>query len=283
MKLLITGATGKLGSKIVQFLLKTIPAEQLAVSVRNPEKAENLRTLGVDVRHGDFDEPQTLDTAFAGIDRLLIISADGDTETRIRQHSNAVSAAERAGVKFIAYTSIANAQESTNFLAEVHKATEKAIEKTGIPYSFLRNNWYLENELPSIQGVLAGAPWVTSAGNGKVGWALQQDYAEAAAAVLSGEGHENTIYELSGKLLSQEEFASALSKVIQKEVKVLTVDDNTYAETMKAAGIPDFVVPMLVNIQKDIREGTLEVVSNDFEKLLGRPATGIVEGIAQLV
>jgi len=283
MKLLITGATGKLGSKIVQFLLKTIPAEQLAVSVRNPEKAENLRTLGVDVRHGDFDEPQTLDTALAGIDRLLIISADGDTETRIRQHSNAVSAAERAGVKFIAYTSIANAQESTNFLAEVHKATEKAIEKTGIPYSFLRNNWYLENELPSIQGVLAGAPWVTSAGNGKVGWALQQDYAEAAAAVLSGEGHENTIYELSGKLLSQEEFASALSKVIQKEVKVLTVDDNTYAETMKAAGIPDFVVPMLVNIQKDIREGTLEVVSNDFEKLLGRPATGIVEGIAQLV
>ncbi|HWJ78259.1 MAG TPA: NmrA family NAD(P)-binding protein, partial [Niallia sp.] len=210
-------------------------------------------------------------------------SADGDTETRIRQHSNAVSAAERAGVKFIAYTSIANAQDSTNFLAEVHNATEKAIEKTGIPYSFLRNNWYLENELPSIQGVLAGAPWVTSAGNGKVGWALQQDYAEAAAAVLSGEGHENTIYELSGKLLSQEEFASALSKVIQKEVKVLTVDDNTYAETMKAAGIPDFVVPMLVNIQKDIREGTLEVVSNDFEKLLGRPATGIVEGIAQLV
>jgi len=283
MKLLITGATGKLGSKIVQFLLKTIPAEQLAVSVRNPEKAENLRTLGVDVRHGDFDEPQTLDTAFAGIDRLLIISADGDTETRIRQHSNAVSAAERAGVKFIAYTSIANAQESTNFLAEVHNATEKAIEKTSIPYSFLRNNWYLENELPSIQGVLAGAPWVTSAGNGKVGWALQQDYAEAAAAVLTGEGHENTIYELSGKLLSQEEFASALSKVIQKEVKVLPVDDNAYAETMKAAGIPDFVVPMLVNIQKDIREGTLEVVSNDFEKLLGRPATGIVEGIAQLV
>jgi len=283
MKLLITGATGKLGSKIVQFLLKTIPAEQLAVSVRNPEKAENLRTLGVDVRHGDFDEPQTLDTALAGIDRLLIISADGDTETRIRQHSNAVSAAERAGVKFIAYTSIANAQESTNFLAEVHNATEKAIEKTSIPYSFLRNNWYLENELPSIQGVLAGAPWVTSAGNGKVGWALQQDYAEAAAAVLTGEGHENTIYELSGKLLSQEEFASALSKVIQKEVKVLPVDDNAYAETMKAAGIPDFVVPMLVNIQKDIREGTLEVVSNDFEKLLGRPATGIVEGIAQLV
>ena len=113
-------------------------------------------------------------------------------------------------MKFIAYTSLANAKESKNLFAPTHEATEEAILKTGIPYSFLRNNWYLENEIPSIQGVSAGAPWVTSAGNGKVGWALQQDYAEAAAAVLSGNGHENTIYELSGKSLTQEELASAL-------------------------------------------------------------------------
>lgn len=178
MKILVTGATGKLGTKVVETLLKTVPANQLAVSVRNPEKAEELRTRGVDVRQGDFDRPETLDTAFAGIDRLLIISADGDNETRIRQHSNAVVAAERAGVKFIAYTSLANAKESKNFLAPTHQATEESILKTGIPYSFLRNNWYLENEISSIQGVQAGAPWVTSAGNGKVGWALQQDYAK---------------------------------------------------------------------------------------------------------
>ena len=210
MKLLVTGATGKFGTKVVETLLKTVPASQLAVSVRNPEKAEGLRARGVEVRQGDFDRPETLDSAFAGIDRLLIISADGDNETRIRQHTNAVAAAERAGVKFIAYTSLANAKESKNLFAPTHQATEEAILKTGIPYSFLRNNWYLENEIPSIQGVLAGAPWVTSAGNGKVGWALQQDYAEAAAAVLSGNGHENTIYELSGKSLTQEEFASVL-------------------------------------------------------------------------
>ncbi|MDQ0242937.1 NAD(P)H dehydrogenase (quinone) [Bacillus fengqiuensis] len=283
MKMLVTGATGKLGTKVVETLLKTVPAEQLAVSVRNLEKAEGLRARGVDVRHGDFDRPETLDTAFAGIDRLLIISADGDNETRIRQHTNAAAAAERAGVKFIAYTSIANAKESNNFLAPTHKATEEAILKTGISYSFLRNNWYLENESSSIQGVVAGAPWVTSAGNGKVGWALQQDYAEAAAAVLSGNGHENTIYELSGKLLTQEEFASALGTVMGKEVSVQQVDDDVYADMMKGAGVPDFLIPFLVEIQKGIREGTLEVESNDFEKLLGRPATPISEGLTQIV
>jgi NAD(P)H dehydrogenase (quinone) len=283
MKLLVTGATGKLGSKIVDALLKTVPANQLAVSVRNPEKAEGIKTRGVEVRQGDFDRPETLDTAFKGIDRLLIISADGDNETRIRQHTNAVAAAERAGVKFIAYTSIANAQESKNMLAPTHKATEEAILKTGIPYSFLRNNWYLENESSSIQGVLAGAPWVTSAGTGKVGWALQQDYADAAAAVLAGNEHENTIYELSGKLFTQEEFASALGAVLGKEVPVQQVDDSSYAEIMKGAGVPEYLIPFLVGIQKDIREGTLEIESSDFEKLLGRPAAPLSEGLSQIV
>ncbi|MEC2053778.1 SDR family oxidoreductase [Peribacillus psychrosaccharolyticus] len=283
MKILVTGATGKLGTKVVETLLKTVPANQLAVSVRNPEKAEELRTRGVDVRQGDFDRPETLDTAFAGIDRLLIISADGDNETRIRQHSNAVVAAERAGVKFIAYTSLANAKESKNFLAPTHQATEESILKTGIPYSFLRNNWYLENEISSIQGVQAGAPWVTSAGNGKVGWALQQDYAEAAASVLSGNGHENTIYELSGKLLTQEELAFAVGNVLGKEVPVQQVDDATYADIMKSVGLPDFLIPMLIDIQKGVREGTLEVESNDFEKLIGRSATPISEGLTQII
>ena len=283
MKMLVTGATGKFGTKVVETLLKTIPASQLAVSVRNPEKAEGLRARGVEVRQGDFDRPETLDSAFAGIDRLLIISADGDNETRIRQHTNAVAAAERAQVKFIAYTSLGNASESTMFLAPTHVATEEAILKTSIPYSFLRNNWYLENEIPSIQGVLAGAPWVTSAGSGKVGWALQQDYAEAAAAVLAGDGHENTVYELSGQLLTQEEFASAVGTVLGKEVAVQQIDDDTYAEIMKGAGLPEFIIPFLVGIQQGIRNGALEIESNDFEKLLGRPATPISKALTEII
>jgi NAD(P)H dehydrogenase (quinone) len=283
MKILVTGATGKLGSKVVESLLKSIPASELAVSVRNPEKAEELRDRGVEVRHGDFDHPETLDNAFKGIDRLLLISADGDNETRIRQHTNAVQAADRAGVKFIAYTSLANATESKNIMAPPHVATEAAIIKTGIPYSFLRNNWYLENEIGSIQGAMAGAPWVTSAGEGKVGWALQQDYAEAAAAVLVGNGHENTVYELSGPLLTQEELASALGNVLGKEVPVQQVSNEKYAEIMKGLGLPDFVIPIVVGIQESIRNGSLEVESNDFEKVLGRPVAPINESLSQLV
>lgn len=283
MKILVTGATGKLGSKVVDVLLKSVPANQLAVSVRNPEKADRLRALGVDVRQGDFDRPETLDASFAGIDRILIISADGDTETRIRQHTNAVLAADRAKVGFIAYTSVANAQDSSIFLATPHQATEQAILKTGIPYAFLRNNWYLENEIPSIQGVLAGAPWITSAGAGKVGWALQQEYAEAAAAVLTGSGHENKVYELSGKLLTQEQLASSIGSILGKEVPVQQVDDATYADIMKNVGLPDFVIPIVVGIQQGIREGALEVESNDFEKLLGRPLTPINEALNQVI
>lgn len=283
MKILVTGATGKLGSKVIDSLLKTVTPDQLAVSVRNPEKAERLKEQGIEVRQGDFDHPESLEAAFANIDRLLIISTDGDNDTRTRQHKNAVAAAERSGVKFIAYTSIVNAQESTNLFAPTHKATEEAILKTGIPYSFLRNNWYFENEIPSIQGVLAGAPWVTSAGNGKVGWALQHDYAEAAAAVLSGTGHENTIYELSGKLLSQEEFVSALENILSKNIATQQVDDNAYAEIMKQAGLPDFLIPLVVNIQKSIRENSLAIESDDFNKLIGRPATPINEALETII
>jgi len=283
MKMLVTGATGKLGSEVVDALLKSVPADQIAVSVRNPDKADRLRELGVEVRQGDFDQPATLDSAFAGIDRLLIISTDGDTETRIRQHTNAIEAAARAKVGFIAYTSLAGATDSTILFAPPHQAAEKAIKQTGIPYSFLRNNWYLENELPGIQGVIAGAPWVTSAGEGKVGWALHQEYAEAAAAVLAGDGHENTVYELSGPLLTQEQLAAAIGGVLGREVSVQQVDDATYADIMKQAGVPDFAIPIVVGIQQGIRAGSLAIESNDFEKLLGRPLTPINEALSRLL
>lgn len=283
MKILVTGATGKFGSKVMETLLKSVPADSLAVSVRDTGKAEALKALGVEVRKGDFDAPETLTATFKGIDRLLIVSTDGDNETRIRQHGNAVEAALKAEVKFIAYTSVGNASNSKLFLAPVHQFTEDAIKKTGIPYSFLRNNWYLENESASIQGLLAGAPWVTSAESGRVGWAFQKDYAEAAAAVLKGEGHENTIYELSGKPMTQEELTGMIGEVLGREVPLVKVDDETYAKAMISAGVPDFVVPFLVAIQKGIREGELDVESNDLEKLLGRKATPIKEALAKII
>jgi len=283
MKILVTGGTGKLGAMVVETLLHSVPAEELAVSVRQPEKAEGLLTRGVTVRHGDFDQPETLDAAFVGVDRLLIISTDGDNETRIRQHTAAVDAAQRANVRFIAYTSLSHASESPLFLAPVHRATEEAIRRTGIPFCFLRNNWYLENESGTIQAVLGGAPRVTSAGPGQVGWAPRRDYAEAAAAVLAGDGHENQIYELSGRPMRQAELASALAGVLGREVPVLQVDDDAYAEIMRKAGVPEAVIPILVGIQQAIRAGALASESHDLERLLGRPATPIADALRTLV
>lgn len=283
MKYLVTGATGKLGSKIVDVLLKSVPASELAVSVRNPEKAEALKAKGVDVRHGDFDKPDTLDEAFKGVERLLIISADGDNDTRIRQHANAVEAAERAGVSFIAYTSLADATESQNLMAPPHVETEGAIERTGIPHAFLRNNWYLENELGSIQGVLAGAPWVTAARDGKVGWALQEDYAEAIANVLMADDFEQDIFELSGPLHTQAELVEALSEVLGREVTLQEVSTDAYAGVMRGAGVPEGAIPIVVGIQDSIRNGSLEVESNDFELVLGRPVTPLKEALQKLI
>lgn len=283
MKILVTGATGQLGSKVVDALLGMVPAGQVAVSVRQPEKASALSALGVDVRHGDFDEPASLDKAFAGVDRLLIVSTQGDNDTRMRQHGAAVEAAQRAGVKFIAYTSLVNAADSKLALAPVHKFTEEAILKTGIPYAFLRNNWYIENETGTMQGVLAGAPVVTSAGSGKVGWATRGDYAKAAAVVLAGEGHENKTYELSGKLLTHDELAKSIAEALGHEVPVQHVDDAGYAEAMRGTGAPEPVVSFLVAIQSGIREGGLDVASNDLETLLGHPATPLVDAIRGIV
>ncbi|SFB56165.1 NAD(P)H dehydrogenase (quinone) [Cohnella sp. OV330] len=282
MKILVTGATGHLGSLVVKTLLDRVSAEQIAVSVRDPQKAAALAERGVDVRHGDFEDPASLAQAFAGIDRLLIVSTDGDTETRIRQHANAVEAARNAGVGFIAYTSAPNAQESELFLAEVHRETENAIRATGIPYAFLRNNWYIENEAGAIQGIVAGAPLVTSAGDGKVGWAARGDYAEAAAAVLAGAGHENKVYELGGPLRTYAELAGAVSEALGREVPFQQVDDDTYVGIMKSAGVPEFALPIVTAIQQAIRAGTLAVESGDLEKLLGRPATPLTKAVAEI-
>jgi NAD(P)H dehydrogenase (quinone) len=287
MKILVTGATGKLGSKVVEALLKSLPADQLAVSVRNPEKAEGLRARGVEVRQGDFNKPETLDAAFSGIERLLIIPTSdvqlGGDKIRISQHVNAVAAAERANIKFIAFTSATKAEKSNFFLAQAYKATEEAIVETGIPYSFLRNNWYLENEIESIKGAMADAPRITATGDGKVGWAVRQDLAEATANVLTGNGHENTIYELSGKLMDHKDLVSILETVLAKEIPFQQVDDDAYAEIMKGAGVPEAFLPILITTQKGIREGGLEVESNDLEKLLERPAVPMKEALTQIV
>ncbi|MGE6632184.1 SDR family oxidoreductase [Bacillus sp. NPDC077027] len=281
MKLLVTGATGQLGSLVVEHLLKKVPVENIVVSVRDPKKAEHLKEAGIEVRQGDFHHPESLVSTFKGIDRLLIIStADGD---RVKQHTAAVNAAKEANVQLIAYTSVVNATKSQLVLAQDHAKTEEVILASGIPYSFLRNNWYLENEADIIQASLNAAPFLTPIGDGKVGWATRRDYAEAAANVLAGEGHENTVYELSGPLLTHDELAVIIREVSGKDITVQHVDVETYGDILANNGVPQEAVPFVKAIQSGIREGALAVESSDFEKILEHQLTPLQEGIRRII
>lgn len=283
MKILVTGATGGLGSKVVESLRSSIPTKDFAVGVRDPGKADEMAAQGIEVRKADYEDPSSLDSAFKGVEKLLLISTMGDNPTRIRQHLNAVAAAKRARVQFLAYTSAAKADTSSLWLAEVHRVTEDAIRQSDIPFCILRNNWYLENEMGAIQGALAGAPIATSAGEGRVSWATREDYAKAAAAVLLGTGHENKVYELSGPSATYPDLAAVLSRILGHEVPVQQYDDAGMAAFLAGSGMPDFLVDMIVGIQAAIRKGALDVKSRDFETLLGRPVTPLKTAVEQIL
>jgi NAD(P)H dehydrogenase (quinone) len=283
MRILVTGATGHLGAKVVEALLDSVPVDQVAVSVRNVEKANHLRARGVEVRRGDFDEAASLARAFEGVQRLLLISTDGDNATRLRQHRTAVAEAVRAGVEFIAYTSLTRADASPMALGQVHRETEAAIRATTLPYCFLRNNWYLENDAGTIQGAAAGAPVVTAAGDGRIGWVLRDELALATAAVLAGPGHENTVYELSGPPRTYPDLAAAIGHVLGRDIPVQHIDDASYERMLAGYGLPGFLVELLVDAQRAMRQGALAVESGDLERLLGRPATPLTDGVARIL
>ena len=287
MKVLVTGANGNLGSKIVEYLLTKLSVEEIIVGVRNDksEKAQNYKEQGLEVRVTDFENPETLITAFTGVDRLFIISTFGDYETIMRQHTNAVKAAKVNDVKQVIYPSVTRAEESDFFLAGMHRAREIAIIESEIPYVILRNNWYVENELSAIQGCMTGAPWLTAAGEGKIGWVYRPDLAEAAANVLVAEGHnhENKIYELSGENLTQQQFVDTLNEILDKKISLFAVDDSSYEEMLKGAGVPEAHLPMLVMIQKGIRDGGLESTHTDLDFLLERKATSLKQALVQLL
>ncbi|GLZ34403.1 hypothetical protein Lesp02_65900 [Lentzea sp. NBRC 105346] len=248
MTILITGAAGHFGGAAVRHVLERTD-ERVVVSTRDPRKVEHL---GVEARPGDFDG----DLDFTGVDKLLLVSSEGDNETRIAQHAKAVAAAQRAGVGFIAYTSITDADTSPLLLAEVHKATEERIRATGIPFSFLRNGMYHENFLPLLQADEVA----TSTGDGRIASAARDDLAEAAAVVLTTTGHENSVYELTGAA------AWSFPELAGDRFKSVTDDD------LRAAGLPELFV---VDVFRLAREGVFAQVRPDLEKLLGRTPQGI--------
>ena len=194
MTIAITGATGQLGRLVVEKLKTRTAASDLVALVRSPAKAAEL---GIAARAADYGKPETLASALAHVDTLLLISSN-EIGQRAQQHRNVIEAAKRAGVKRVVYTSLLHADTSVLNLAAEHMETEQALKSSGIAYTILRNGWYTENYTGSVAGALAGGAFMGSAEAGKISSAARADYAEAAAVVLTGTGHEGKSYELAG-------------------------------------------------------------------------------------
>ncbi|GAA2969696.1 SDR family oxidoreductase [Actinokineospora diospyrosa] len=278
MTILVTGATGQFGGLAVRHLLDRVPAADLAVSVRDAGKAADLADRGVDVRQGDFSEPDTL--RFAGADTLLLVSTNGPDEIRVGQQNAAVDAAVRAGVSRIVYTSVSNAAISPLGLAKVHAATEAHIKASGVSYTFLRNAMYHENYLGSLPQAVESGTYVTAAGTGRVASASRDDFALAAAIVASSEGHEGAVYELTGsRAWSFDELAEIASDVAGKPVKHVSVPSEDYLANLLAADLPKFLAELFTDIQVNIGRGTLSEVRSDLGKLIGREPTTIEDAV----
>jgi NAD(P)H dehydrogenase (quinone) len=273
MTIVVTGANGQLGGAVIRHLQDKIPNDQIVASVRDPDKASGL---GVEVRHGDFDRPETLAGAFAGADKLLVVSTDTfDYSLKLRQHTAAVDAAAKAGVKHIVYTSITAADTNSVVLAEAHRPTEQAIVDSGVPYTFLRNNWYFENDHGTIAGALATGTVATSSGEGRFAPALRDEYALAAAGVLATDGHQGAVYELGGAVsYSYAEWAAALATASGKSVTYAEITDEQARAGLSAAGLPGPLVEMLLSFYGALGRGEFDVPSRDLATLIGRePAT----------
>lgn len=284
MKYLVTGATGSFGTRAIESLLKEVNAENIVASVRDIAKADKIKSLGVEVRQADFNDYDSLVSAFKGIDRILMISTNEPVnDKRIAQHLNAINASKKERVKLLVYTSGIHDPSKPNVLSSAHIATEKALIESGTPYCILRNNLYLETEIPTIKACIAGAPIITATGNGKIGFAVRNDYADAAVSALTGEGNENKIYELAGKPITYDELAIELSSILEKTVPVQHVDDEAFAGVLKNLGMAEVLIPLFASTKADIRNGSLDVNSNDIEELLGRPVTPILDGLKSII
>ena len=283
MKILVTGATGNLGSKIVEHLLAKKTNEDIVVSVRNVEKANHLVKQGVEVRHGNFDDAASLDKAFEGVDRVVLVSTDGDTPTRIRQHATAIAAAQKAGVKRIVYTSLSNADTSSMNLAEVHKDTEARLNASKIATKILRNNWYLENETDTVKTAMETGVINSTYGDGLAGWMVRDDYALAAAFAALESDDSSKVYTLSNTLMTIDEFANVLASVIAKPVKVNHISDEALDQGLLAAGLPEGIAEFVVTMNRGIREGGLNAPSNDFEVLTQQKPKSLEEGLKILI
>ncbi|RRZ88980.1 SDR family oxidoreductase [Erwinia sp. 198] len=269
----VTGATGQLGRLVIDALLKSVPAEELVAVVRSPAKAADLTGLGVQVRLGDYNQPQTLADAFRGVDKVLLISSS-EIGQREAQHKAAIEAAKAAGVKLLAYTSLLHADSSPMGLADEHRATEQALIASGMPYVILRNGWYSENYAASIAPALTHGVFIGAADEGKIASATRQDYAEAAAVVLTSDAPVDKVYELAGdEAYTLAQFTAEIAQASGKTVRYQNLSQGDFAAALKSAGLPDALAEMLADSDANAAKGALYDNGHTLSRLIGRATT----------
>lgn len=278
----VTAATGQLGRRVVTALLdRGIPAGGVIAAVRDPAKAADLAARGVIVRHADYDQPETLPSAFAGTHRLLLISSN-QVGRRVVQHRAVVAAAQQIGVELFAYTSLLRADTSQMILAEEHRVTEELIRDAGLPYVFLRNGWYLENYTSALAPALTRGVLLGAAGDGRISAASRADFAAAAAAVLAGGDHANRVYELGGDTaFTMAELAAEVSRQAGTRVVYQNLSVDDYRAALIAGGLPESEATVLADADAGVARGELATDSRQLRELIGRPTTTLAQAVAR--
>ena len=278
--IVVTGATGQLGRLVIQALLKTQPASEIVAAVRSPEKAADLAALGVQVRRADYNEPATLDAAFEGADKLLLISSS-EIGRRAVQHRAAIEAAKRSGVELIGSTSVLHADTTPLGLAAEHRETEAALRASAVPFVLLRNGWYTENYTRSLAPALEHGAILGSAGNGKIASAARADYAEAAAIVMTRDGQAGRVYELAGDTAyTLADLAAEVTRQSGKKVEYRNLSEPEYKEALIEVGLPEAVAELLSDSDTGASKGALFDDGHQLSQLLGRSTTPLAAVVA---
>ncbi|GGD38204.1 SDR family oxidoreductase [Pseudoxanthomonas indica] len=281
-KILVTGASGQLGALVIAALLNEVPPAQLIATARNPAKLTDLAARGVDVRQADYTKPASLDAAFQGADRLLLVSSS-EVGQRLPQHRNVIEAAQRAGVKLLAYTSILRADSTPLLLGQEHRQTEALLRDSGIPFVFLRNGWYSENYTAALVGVIEHGAVLGSAGEGRLSTAGRADYADAAAVVLaSSEDPAGRIYELAGdESFTLAEYAAEVARQAHKPVAYQDLPEADYKAALLQLGLPAPLAGILAQSDAAAAQGGLFDDGRQLSQLIGRATTPIKQSIAE--
>ena len=275
--LLVTGASGHLGRAVINHLLdaQKVPPANIIATTRNPENLADLASRGVTVRAADFNDPASLENAFKGADRVLIVSTgelDLKSDRRLKQHRTAVAAAKAAAVSHLLYTSMPNPEPVSPVLfAGDHYGTEQAIKSSGIPYTIFRNGWYQENLFLALPHAISSGKWYTSAADGRIAHGARDDMAAAIAASLASGSKESQIYTLTGpQAYTTGEIAALVTEVTGKPLEVIQVPDEALTEGVKAAGVPEDLARIIVSFDANTRSGRIGMVTDAVETLSQR-------------